>query len=431
MTCKWKLIRQFHEGEYELTLGKNAIGRNVNSEVRCSSLFVSRTHCIIEVSEDLIKIIDNKSSNGTYVNYNMIPTDTYHTLYDNDIIGLGVAGDQSLSEEFFRSIGDESIDIDNKRIKIENEASFDDDDNDNMLLNYTQSDNDIVVISDDESSMVQKFEKSFKSSGIVENLDQPNDRLLMEIDEDLSESNNEIICLDSDNEDDDVDKWINKLSQNFSMKGNKSLVTRRKKDLVDLEEYDFIANSESNDQNALPEPPTSSTITPSKKTYIKPPIIECPVNMIPRRKSSTGSTLENKSKEKAIQKTVKSEKSKPISKSKRNSVKKLKSIEKGEKKIIGQIRKNRLKELADKTAPPKEFNDSPKIVSKPKVKFTENNRGAFLTDNIPVVPCNKNDSKTKTKNDASLPKVSDLPKIPKKTRIQMITMQQKKAVKKN
>lgn len=60
MTCKWKLIRQFHEGEYELTLGKNAIGRNVNSEVRCSSLFVSRTHCIIEVSEDLIKIIDNK-----------------------------------------------------------------------------------------------------------------------------------------------------------------------------------------------------------------------------------------------------------------------------------------------------------------------------------------------------------------------------------
>lgn len=75
-----------------------------------------------------------------------------------------------------------------------------------------------------------------------------------------------------------------------------------------------------------------------------------------------------------------------------------------------------MKELADKTAPPKEFNDSPKIVSKPKVKFTENNRGAFLTDNIPVVPCNKNDSKTKTKNDASLPKVSDLPKIPKKTR---------------
>lgn len=294
----------------------------------------------------------------------MIPRNTCQTLNNNDIIGLGIPVYQPANEDFFvfklvnsteedneventeqptitistsekrpsedndimlqsnkRKKIDEEYEFQvNKKIKVEEASEIED----NMLLNYTQSDNDVIEISDDEGSLAQIFEKSFKP-GVLANLE-PASRHLLELDDDVPEGNNEIICITSDNEDnedDDVDKWINKLSQNYSIthknspesnddampeienvyiKGlplSQSLLkmideeakadqaNETKSDnlnFTNLDEYNFIDNYEKTNEHIAEEPSKSSPAI--KKTFVKPPIIECSSDMIHRPSSS-------------------------------------------------------------------------------------------------------------------------------------------------
>lgn len=59
---------------------------------------------------------------------------------------------------------------------------------------------------------------------------------------------------------------------------------------------------------------------------------------------------------------------------------------------IKETRKQKLKDLAEsRTSVSKSMDDEPRVLNLPKVKVTESNRGAFLTDNLPkIIPKRRN-----------------------------------------
>lgn len=61
---------------FNLKNGKNTLGRNSQCDVKVMVQGVSKLHCEIIVGQDSIKVIDNNSSNGTYVNGTRIQTAT-------------------------------------------------------------------------------------------------------------------------------------------------------------------------------------------------------------------------------------------------------------------------------------------------------------------------------------------------------------------
>ncbi|KAG8227626.1 hypothetical protein J437_LFUL004238, partial [Ladona fulva] len=66
------------------------LGRGKECILKCVSLYASRVHCSIFTTGDSIHVVDNQSSNGTYVNGNLITSGEKVALSENDIIGIGV-----------------------------------------------------------------------------------------------------------------------------------------------------------------------------------------------------------------------------------------------------------------------------------------------------------------------------------------------------
>lgn len=91
MSCRWYLARLGPKSEdFRLKLGDNVIGRQEESDVLIQSIFSSRKHCIITISDDNKSIIvkDLDTRNGTYIN-NECHIGKTITLKINDVIGIG------------------------------------------------------------------------------------------------------------------------------------------------------------------------------------------------------------------------------------------------------------------------------------------------------------------------------------------------------
>ena len=59
---------------FNLKDGKNTLGRASQCDIKIMVQGVSKIHCEITITRDQIKITDNDSSNGTYVNGTRIQT---------------------------------------------------------------------------------------------------------------------------------------------------------------------------------------------------------------------------------------------------------------------------------------------------------------------------------------------------------------------
>ena len=72
---------------YPLEKAENIIGRDVACDVVLQDVEVSRRHAVIRLRNDICEIQDNGSTNGTYVNGELIESAT--RLTPGDLIGLG------------------------------------------------------------------------------------------------------------------------------------------------------------------------------------------------------------------------------------------------------------------------------------------------------------------------------------------------------
>jgi len=82
------------EGQSEFTLGRNAEGQSVISDIdltpfRGYEQGVSRLHTSINIEEDLVSATDLGSANGTRINGQKIPSYRPYPLHHGDIITLG------------------------------------------------------------------------------------------------------------------------------------------------------------------------------------------------------------------------------------------------------------------------------------------------------------------------------------------------------
>ncbi len=69
-----------------LRSGRSRIGRSVGAQVRFDDSSVSRRHAVIATDETGVKILDDRSLNGVYVNQERVQT---AVLRDGDCIGIG------------------------------------------------------------------------------------------------------------------------------------------------------------------------------------------------------------------------------------------------------------------------------------------------------------------------------------------------------
>ncbi|MCS7054387.1 MAG: FHA domain-containing protein [Ignavibacterium sp.] len=73
--------------DFKLFEGRNVIGRSKNCDIVVDNRSISDKHCTILYRNEKFIISDELSTNGTYVNNEMIEDKTY--LKDNDLIKLG------------------------------------------------------------------------------------------------------------------------------------------------------------------------------------------------------------------------------------------------------------------------------------------------------------------------------------------------------
>jgi pSer/pThr/pTyr-binding forkhead associated (FHA) protein len=64
-----------------------SIGRNLSCSLPVPDIKLSRIHCIVRHVQEKFEILDNNSTNGTYLNG--IPVDVSTSLCANDIIQIG------------------------------------------------------------------------------------------------------------------------------------------------------------------------------------------------------------------------------------------------------------------------------------------------------------------------------------------------------
>lgn len=100
---RWYLNRLGpNEETIRLKIGDNVIGRQEDNDIIVQSLFSSRTHCIITVTDDNKSVIikDLGTRNGTYIN-STIYIDKIITLQHNDVVGIGCLTTYSPDPRYF------------------------------------------------------------------------------------------------------------------------------------------------------------------------------------------------------------------------------------------------------------------------------------------------------------------------------------------
>ena len=70
-------------------VAKITIGRSTDNDVVIDNKLASRHHAIIQKIKDAYFIRDEGSTNGTFVNSELIPKDKYVKLYEGDKITIG------------------------------------------------------------------------------------------------------------------------------------------------------------------------------------------------------------------------------------------------------------------------------------------------------------------------------------------------------
>lgn len=70
-------------------VAKITIGRSTDNDVVIDNKLASRHHAVIQKIKDAYFIKDDNSTNGTFVNNELIPKDKYVKLYKGDKITIG------------------------------------------------------------------------------------------------------------------------------------------------------------------------------------------------------------------------------------------------------------------------------------------------------------------------------------------------------
>jgi phage tail-like protein len=76
---------------FELQRGSNIIGRDPQSAVHVDAEGVSRQHARVLCTPAVVLLVDEGSTNGTFVNGRRLATDERHVLRDGDVVQIGMA----------------------------------------------------------------------------------------------------------------------------------------------------------------------------------------------------------------------------------------------------------------------------------------------------------------------------------------------------
>lgn len=86
---KSEIMKLSYAGEYIPLIGTIKVGREKGNDILIGDNLASRFHAIIQKIKDSYFIKDLNSTNGTYVNNEMVPKEKYIKLKKNDVIKIG------------------------------------------------------------------------------------------------------------------------------------------------------------------------------------------------------------------------------------------------------------------------------------------------------------------------------------------------------